>query len=85
MIFFSNIVQNLDNTRYWNNKPFLDNIKDSTIKAILKYRNHPGIVAIKNQCKNKDSFSFTEANKKEVEHLVLNQNVNKVSKGLIFL
>ena len=35
-------------TRYSNNKPFLDNVKDLTTKVILKYRNHPVIVAIKN-------------------------------------
>ena len=44
--FFSNIIQNLDITRYSNNEPFLDNIKDSTMKAILKYRNHPSIITI---------------------------------------
>ena len=35
-------------TRYSNNKPFLDNVKDLTTKVILKYRNHPVIAAIKN-------------------------------------
>ena len=49
------------------------------MKAILKYRYHPSIVAIRNQCKNRPSFSFTEADKKETEHLILNQDVNKVS------
>ena len=34
--FFSNIVQNLDITRYLNKEPFLDNVKDSTIKSTLK-------------------------------------------------
>ena len=58
---------------------FLDKVKDSTVKTILKYRRDPSIVAIRNQCKNRDSFSFTEVDKKEVKHLILNQEVNKVS------
>ena len=79
--FFLNIVQNLDITRYSNNEPFLDNVKDSTIKAIRKYRNHPSIAAIRNQWKSRASFSFTEVGKKEVKHLILNQDVNKVSQS----
>ena len=47
--FFSNILQNLDITKYFNNKSFLDNTKDLTIKAILKYGNHKSILAIRNQ------------------------------------
>ena len=38
MIFFSNIVQKLDITRYSSSEPFLD-VMDSTTKGILKYRN----------------------------------------------
>ena len=48
------------------------------MKAILKYKNRSSVVAIRNQCKNGASFSFTEVGKKEVGHLILNQNVNKV-------
>ena len=36
--FFSNVVQNLDITRYSSSKPFLD-IIDSATKGIPKYRN----------------------------------------------
>ena len=49
------------------------------MKAILKYSNRRSIVAVRNQCKNRPGFSFTEADKKETEHLILNQDVNKVS------
>ena len=34
------------------------------------------MVAIRNQCKNSTSFSFTKVDKKEIEHLILNQDVN---------
>ena len=49
------------------------------MKTILKYGNHSSIVVIRNQCKNRTSFSFTEVDKKEVEHLILNQDMNSIS------
>ena len=82
MIFLSKIVQNLDIIRYSNNETFLYNIKDSIIKQILKYRNHPSIVAIRSQCKNSASYNFTEVDIKEVEQLILNQDMmNKVTQS----
>ena len=56
------------------------------IKAVLKYRNHPSIVAIRNRCKNKASSSFNKVDKKKVEHVIFNQNVNKVfqSSNILF-
>ena len=44
--FFSNIVQNLKISRHTNEEPIVSNINDPTLKAILKYRNHPSITAI---------------------------------------
>ena len=74
-MIFLNIGQNLDIARYSNNGPFIDNVRDATIKAILRYRNDTSIVAIRNQWKNSASFSFTEVDKKQVEHLILNQDI----------
>ena len=56
--FFSNIVQNLDIPRYSNDKPLVSNTNDATLKAILKYRNHPSIIAIRSKCKDKTQFQF---------------------------
>ena len=36
------------------------------MKTILEYRNHQIIVAMRNQCKNSASFSFTELTKKKL-------------------
>ena len=47
------------------------------MKAILKYGKYPSIVAIRNKCKNKDSFSFLEVEKKERENEILNLDANK--------
>ena len=49
--FFSNIVQNLNIARYTSEESFVDNISDPTLKAIVKYRNHPSIIAIRKKYK----------------------------------
>ena len=44
--FFSNIVSNLKTEGYSNCDPSVNNIKDPVLKCIVKYRNHPSILAI---------------------------------------
>ena len=39
--FFSNIVNNLEISKYSKYESFIDNIEDQTLRAILKYKNHP--------------------------------------------
>ena len=61
--FFSNIIKNLEIPQYNQVDPICQNIKDSVIKAIIKYRNHLSIIAFKERCTNsKFSFSFIEKN-----------------------
>ena len=45
--FFSNIVKNLKIPEYENLNPNFEKVKDPVFKAILKYKNHPSIIAIK--------------------------------------
>ena len=73
-------VQNLDISRY-SNEPFVNCIKDPTLKAIVKYRKHPSIIAIRNKYKNKNRFSFIETDKKEIEKEILNLDANKASQN----
>ena len=75
--FFSNIAQNLDISRYSNNKPLVSNTNDATLKAIVKYRNHPSIIAIQNKCKDKGNFNFIEVDQKQIEKEILKLDVNK--------
>ena len=63
--FFSNVVQNLDILRNSNNEPLVSNTNDATLKAILKYRNHPSIIAIQNKCKDNRSFNFIQVEQKK--------------------
>ena len=79
--FFSNIVQNLDISRYSNDVPLVTNANDITLKAILKYRNHSSIIAIQNKFKDKDSFNFIEVDQKQIEKEILKLNLNKASQS----
>ena len=45
--FFSNIVKNLNIPEYGNLNPNSEKVKDPGFKAILKCKNHPSIIAIK--------------------------------------
>ena len=45
--FFNNIIKNLEIPQYNQIDPICQNITDPVIKTIIKYRNHPGIIAIK--------------------------------------
>ena len=76
--FFSNIVQNLEISRYSNDESLVSNTNDATLKAILKYRNHPSIIAIRRKCKDKGNFNFIEVDQKKIEKEMLKLDVNKV-------
>ena len=48
--FFSNIITNLGIPQYIEEEPISQNIDDPLMKAIVQYRNHPSIAAIKGKC-----------------------------------
>ena len=78
---FSNIVQNLDISRYSNDEPLVSNNNYATLKAILKYRNHSSIIAIQSKCKDKGNFNFNEVDQKQIEKEILKLDVNKASQS----
>ena len=51
--FFSDIVNNLEISKYSKYESFIDNIEDQTLRAILEYKNHPSIIATQNKTQNK--------------------------------
>ena len=63
--FFSNIVQNLDIQQCNMDDLICENINDPLLKAIVRYRNHPSIVAIKKFCNSKSHFSFKNVQRKK--------------------
>ena len=64
-IFFSNAVKNLKISRFSNSNPLAERLSDATLKAILKYKNHPSIVATRN-ANNNSLFRFNEVCVEEV-------------------
>ena len=59
--FYGNIVKNLG-IKYSVFDPMTDKVKDPTLRAIVKYTDHPVILAIQNKCKNQIKIAF-EKNK----------------------
>ena len=59
----------------------MGNNTNATLKAILKYRNHPSTTAIQNKCKDKYSFNFIEVDQKHIEKEILKLDVNNTSQN----
>ena len=57
--FFANAVKNLNISSYENCDSLAENIDDPTLKAIAKWRNHPSILAIASEYKNRANVSFS--------------------------
>ena len=53
-------------------------ITGPNLKVILKYKDHPYIFTIQNQCKAKE-FHFTEVNAKDIKKKILKLNKSKDS------
>ena len=79
--FFSNVVSNFNISRFPDSDTLIQNIKDPTLKAILKYRKHPSIIASESKYRNASSSSFVEANEADVEKEIFNKNGNKTSQN----
>ena len=58
--FFCNAVKNLKIPEFKDTNPLTENIPHPAFKAILKYKNHPSIIAIKNARRNGLGFYFSE-------------------------
>ena len=76
--FFSNIVKNLNISRYSEFNPVTENIADPTLKAIFKYKDHPSILAIQSNCE-KETFRFSEVNIEDIKKDILRLDKNKAS------
>ena len=76
---FSDIVNNLEISKYSTYEFFIDNIKDQTLRAILKYKNHPSITATQNKFKGEDVFYFREPENEEIQKKIHKLNNNKAS------
>ena len=64
-LFFPNAVKNLKIPRFSDTNALTERLSDPTLKAMLKYKNHPSIVAIRNT-NNNSHFHFNEVSVEEV-------------------
>ena len=60
--------------------PICENINDPLLKAIVRYRNQPSIVAIKKFWDSKSYFSFKNIQKEEILKELNKLNINKATK-----
>ena len=58
-----------------------ENINDPLLKAIVRYRNYPSIVAIKKFCGSKSHFSFKNVQKEEILKELNKLNINKAAQN----
>ena len=72
--FFSNIVKNLNISRYSE----FDPVTDPILKAIFKYKDHPSILAIQSNCE-KEAFCFSEVNIEDIKKDILKLDKNTTS------
>ena len=82
--FFSNIVKKLNIPKFNSNISVTENIKDPVFKDILKYKNHPSILAIQKYSKNK-TFHFEEVNMGESRKKILQLGKTKASQKISIL
>ena len=75
---FSNLIKKLEIPKFNSNDSVTKNIKDLVFKAILKYKNHPSILAIQKYNKNK-IFYFEEVSFGKVEKKILKLDRTKAS------
>ena len=64
--FFANAVKNLNIPKYKNCDSLTENIDDPILKAIAKWRNHPSILAIALEYKNRANVSSNFVSKEDV-------------------
>ena len=76
-IFFGNVIKNLMIPKYSEYDPSIYRIENRTIRAILKYRNHPSILAIRERKKAQINFYFKKVSTEETQKEILNLNNKK--------
>ena len=79
--FFGNVIKNPMISKYSEYDPSIDRVENLTIRAILKYRNHPSILAIRERKKAQISSCFKEVSIEEIQKEILNLNNKKASQN----
>ena len=76
--FFSTIIKNLKIPEYYAENNLPPNLsRHTTLKAILKYKNHPSISIIKRLSERFSSFHFSQVDKNTVRKDIMKLSLNK--------
>ena len=67
--------------KYSEYDPSVDRVENCTIRAILKYENHPSILPIRERKKAQISFCSKEVSIEEIQKEILNLNNKKASQN----
>ena len=78
--FFANAVKNLNIPNFENCDYLAEKIDDPTLKDIAKWRNHPSILAITSEYKNRANFSFNLFSNEDVFTEIKEPDVSKAIK-----
>ena len=79
--FFSDIITTPGIPQYNETELVNHNIGDSLMKAIMKNRFHPSIVAIKKNCNSGLSFSLSQVERHEIMKEINNFKTNKATQS----
>ena len=76
---FSNIIESLNISQKNHTDSITENVRDPTLKAILKYRKHPSTLEIKRKIKSGPVFTFNHITKEDVIKEMKNLDASKAS------
>ena len=79
--FFSNVIKTLQIPQYNETELVSHKLGDPLMKAIMKYRFHPSIVAIKKKFNSGLSFSFSQVERHEIMKEINNLKTNKATQN----
>ena len=79
--FFSNALTNLNIPQFNQIDRKSENINNSVIKGIVKYRAHPSIIAFKENCTSKSNFNFSFVEKVDILKEIKMLHSNKATQN----
>ena len=78
-VFFPNIIKALNIPKKDHTDSIAQNVRNPTLKVILKYLKHPSILAIKRRIKSGPVFTFNHITKEDVIKEIKNLDTSKAS------
>ena len=78
---FANVVTSLNIPQFNQIDRTSESINDPVIKAIVKYRAHPSIIAIKEHCTSKSKFNFSFVEKVDIMKEIKMSQSNKATQN----